>query len=270
MRFGIFSSALFVALLAASVVHAASNTFSLDEPDLISNKQLKIEGEIVLPDTPKWSAAFVLHGCDGITQWSRPVLEEHASFYRAHGFATVVLDSWQPRGLTNMCGASSPEALEYLDPSVRVADIETVTAYIARLPGFDGKIIVDGVSHGGWVALSVLSSVGDEPIYAKVAGIVAWYPACGTIDTINKTPTLIFSGGKDANPYTQASACVEAAKNFNWIETILFPEATHAFDYPYPAQVAGASGLIRYDPTAKNAAYKRIDSWLREQGLTKP
>lgn len=270
MKPGIFGTSLFAALFAATLAHAASQSFSLDEFDPIANRTLKMEGEIYIPDTPKWTAVFVLHGCDGITRWSRPVLEKHASFYRERGFATIVLDSWSPRNFRDMCGVASSDLLQYLDPSVRVADIETVTAHLVTLPGFDGKIVVDGVSHGGWVALSVLSAIGDEPIRAKVAGIVGWYPACTGVDPFNKTPTLIFAGGKDANPYTQAAACVEAAKNHNWVETDLFENATHAFDYPYPAQVAGASGLIRYDPDATKAAYKRLDEWLREQGLTKP
>ncbi|MCE9648841.1 MAG: hypothetical protein K8R18_04360 [Parvibaculum sp.] len=112
MKPGIFGTTLFAALFAATLAaHAASHAFSLEEFDYIGNKTLKIEGEVDAPDAPKWTAVFVLHGCDGITQWSRPVLEEHASFYKARGFATIVLDSWRPRGLRDMCALTSSEAL---------------------------------------------------------------------------------------------------------------------------------------------------------------
>lgn len=255
-------------LLMTGIARADEQEFSLTETDLISNKPITLEGEITLPDKAKWTAVFVLHGCDGVTQFSRPVLEEHASFYQNHGFATIVLDSWGPRNLSaGSCDAESEEARAYADPAVRVADIETVTKYLTTLPGFDGKIILDGLSHGGWVAFSVLTSVGDEPLKAEVAGIVGWYPRCDEIDPTQKVPTLVLAGGRDQNPYTSPAVCTDAAKRYNWVETKVFDNATHAFDYPYPSTVAGASGRIRYDGAAKNAAYQRLEAWLKEKGL---
>src|SRR5215469_12942696 len=52
---------------------------------------------------------ILLHGCDGL-EWDRPkragwrLLTGYAERYLAHGYAALVLDSFQPRGIDNVCG----------------------------------------------------------------------------------------------------------------------------------------------------------------------
>lgn len=263
-------AALTIFAVAVTGAMAESRDFSVEVYDDVSGETLEVEADLRLPEQSSWPAAFVLHGCDGVTRFSRPTLEKRAAFYRDRGFATVILDSWQPRGINDVCNAGTADTANYLDPVNRVMDIEAVTAHIATLDGFDGRILVDGLSHGGWTALGILSSPGDEPIGAKIAGIVAWYPPCGVVDQMHHTPTLIFSGGKDTHPAINPQLCVDEGERYEWVETVLFKNATHAFDYSFTGPTGGPAGFIRHDAQATHDAYRRLDAWLHEQGLAAP
>ncbi|ABS62361.1 dienelactone hydrolase [Parvibaculum lavamentivorans DS-1] len=261
-------AALTVAGGLVTEVRAETRDFTVDVSDYAAERELEIDVELSLPAGRKtWPVVFVLHGCDGITRFSAPTLKKRAAFYRDRGFATVILDSWRPRGIDNVCTPGAADTALYLDPVNRISDIEAVTSHIATLDGFDGRIVVDGLSHGGWTALSILSSPGDEPLQAEVAGIVVWYPPCGIVDATHRTPTLIFSGGKDAHPAINPQACVEEGERYGWVETVLFKNATHAFDYSYTGPSGGPSGFIRHDAQATHEAYLRLEDWLKEQGL---
>lgn len=246
---------------------AETHTISAGFFDYASERDIEIEAEISTPGTDSWPVAFVLHGCDGVTQWSRPVLERHARFYAERGYATVILDSWSPRRIRDLCNPRSEEQMVQADPANRVADIEAVTAELAKMDGFNGEILVDGLSHGGWAALSVLTSQGDEPLQARLTAIVAWYPPCAAIDPLEQIPTLVFAGAEDRHPATPPQACVEAAKRYDWVETLLLDGATHGFDYPYSFRSAGAAGRMSYSSEATEKAYERLGAWLNEQGL---
>jgi hypothetical protein len=58
------------------------------------------------PGAGPFATVILLHGCDGL-EWKRPLragwrlLAGYAERYLAHGYAALVLDSFQPRGVDN-------------------------------------------------------------------------------------------------------------------------------------------------------------------------
>src|SRR5690606_40103715 len=78
---------------------AATERLTASVHDYTLERDVTLEAEVVIPSTESWPVAFILHGCDGVNQWSKPALERRARFYAERGYATIILDSWKPRGL---------------------------------------------------------------------------------------------------------------------------------------------------------------------------
>jgi poly(3-hydroxybutyrate) depolymerase len=103
------------------------------------------------PGAGPFPTVILLHGCDGL-EWDRPkragwrLLAGYAERYRDHGYAALVLDSFQPRGVDNACG----------DPMTVSARRRAWDAYSAAAALVDqgiadrNRIVLQGESHGGW------------------------------------------------------------------------------------------------------------------------
>ncbi len=148
-------------------------------------------------------AVILLHGCDGL-EWERPqragwrLLSGYAARYVAHGYAALVLDSFQPRGVANACG----------DPMTVSARRRAWDAYSAAADlvalGYAEKdrIVLQGESHGGWTVLVALERDRWQAPVHFAAGI-AWYPSCPRVDGF-LAPVLILIG--DSDDWTPAVA----------------------------------------------------------------
>lgn len=266
-RFLEATAALLALALWAGPAGAATERLTASVYDYVLERDLTLEAEVAVPSAESWPVVFILHGCDGINQWSKPALERRAKFYAAHGYATIILDSWKPRGLRELCAPRDERHAGLVDPANRVSDIEAITAKLASMPGFNGDMLVDGLSHGGWTALSLLGMEGEEPLQAKVTAIVTWYPPCAAIDPTNKVPTLVFAAAEDRHPATPPQDCVAAGVRYDWVEVLLLEGASHAFDYPNPPRAAGPAGRIIHNAGATDKAYEHLGEWLTEQGL---
>src|ERR1043166_3340030 len=98
--------------------------------------------EFYLPSgSGPFPAVIVLHGCNGVSPHTREWAHRLANW----GYAAFVIDSFQPRGISNVCnrGTVIPAAL-------RARDVLAGVAYLRTLPRIEpNRLGAIGFSHGG-------------------------------------------------------------------------------------------------------------------------
>jgi dienelactone hydrolase len=209
-------------------------------------------------------AIILMHGCDGL-EWERAqqaswqLLKDCAERYVAHGYVALILDSFAPRGITNICG----NALK-VTPQRRTWDAYSAATYLVSLGYVDRRrLVLEGDSHGGWTTLVALEG-GWHALEHFAAGI-AWYPYCPSSGTF-VAPLLIMIG--DADDWTPADRCkamVERLRiqgNESSIVLKTFPGATHAYDFPYAERINAQGHHMAYDRNATTESWQAIGIFL--------
>jgi dienelactone hydrolase len=188
------------------------------------------------------------------------------------GYVALVLDSFGPRGASDVCYNAMR-----VPPYMRTIDTYQAAEYLRSLPIVgDQKIGAIGFSHGGWTVIQLreraAASVGGRPIDA----IVSIYPWCES-ETIRHldAPTLILIGEDD--DWTPADRCKLAQEYLRIaperpeveIEFVYYPGARHAYDVPgLNAAVQGvAAGVVttrylQYNRDAAQDTERRAREWF--------
>ena len=97
-----------------------------------------------------------------------------AQWLQSEGYAALVVDSFQGRGLRNLCADSRP-----LMPAVRAADVFAAAAKLQSMGVVDGdRIAAMGFSHGGGTVLAAWRTQSKHPD-VKLRALIAFYPGCG-------------------------------------------------------------------------------------------
>jgi dienelactone hydrolase len=226
-----------------------------------------LPGWLYKPEGPgPFPAVVMLHGCSGLTdvQWS--AMRDYARRFNQRGYAALILDSFDVRNVRNKCNTSR----DMMWPEVRVWDAFSAAAFLAKRDDIArDKIVLEGLSHGGWTLLFALDQDRWKPPSRFAAGI-AWYPFCEKETKWVSVPVLILTGDADriAAPY---SLCVEElaamksspmlAKRAEDVWLRVYPGATHGFDLGYtgPSNWGDANA---YDAVATADAWKQIDAFL--------
>jgi dienelactone hydrolase len=234
-------------------------------PDRIGPPGSGAMAELHLPAGPgPFPAVVLLHGCSGIT----PNMARWAARLVEWGQAALVLDSFGPRGVENVCHQASR-----VPPSLRAADALAAAAALRARPEIDpGRIALVGFSHGGSSALAAASrGIVDRAGATPFAAVVAFYPWCPRAAVPLASPVLTLIG--DADDWTPASRC--EALRATWRPAFgrwslqVYPGATHAYDAPGRDRLYFGHRL-RHDPaaTADSAARLRrfIESPAQPQG----
>jgi dienelactone hydrolase len=210
-------------------------------------------------------AVILMHGCDGL-EWERlqqgswRLLQASAEQYVAHGYVALILDSFAPRGITNICGNPMVVAARR-----RTWDAYSAASYLTSLEYVDRRrLVLEGDSHGGWTTLVALEQGWWHGREHFAAGI-AWYPYCP--DGVAFTaPILILIGESDDwAPVDRCKSLVERLHNQPNqpdIELKTFPGATHAYDFPYPPRVNALGHHLAYDETATEQSWQAIGVFL--------
>ena len=220
-------------------------------------------GYLARPKGPgRFPAVVLLHGCFGFDGHDTRV----ASALKSWGYVGLALDSL---GGANVCqGQVGPGAgAEVLDAFAALRDL-TAQNFVAS-----GRIAVMGFSMGGEASLLAVDKQGIA--HADGTGFraaVAYYPPCGVSSGVLTAPALILVGERD--DWTSAEACRKLAAHESDIGTtrdavngtpislVVYPDATHAFDYPFPA-LRHVGHFIQHDEAAARDSETHVRNFLR-------
>jgi dienelactone hydrolase len=232
-------------------------------PPVITNETIGIlrqhqVGSIILPEgKPPFPAVVVLHGCNGVSQntfvWARRL----ASW----GYAALIINSFNPRGLHQVCDGSRA-----LPGPERAHDAFAAAAYLRTRSDIDAdRIAVLGYSHGGWTALNASTQKNTEQVGAPpFRAIVAYYPFCPDVAPALATDVQIFIG--DTDDWASAARCTAFVEKYagdvpHRPSVMVYTGARHSFDANQPDRVYFGHQLA-YDPKATADALERTRKFL--------
>lgn len=169
--------------------------------------------------------AIVLNGCAGVNS-DAGIVERLNEAYMAHGIATLVVDSFSPRGIGEVC---SNVDFAISSVSFRVKDAYAAAAWLAARPEIDAKhVFLQGYSHGANTAIAATDAQRPLPERTPFAGVIAFYPYCD-IRTKFSVPTIILTGAQD--DWTPAQLCQDI-KDKTSLELTIYPSTRHNFAAP--------------------------------------
>ena len=249
MRAAALALGIAVVLLTASAPAASGVRFPSAAPS-----GLVITGDFQEPpgDGPS-PTVVLLHSAAGIkgdAQWP-----EYQERLRRAGFASLLVDSYGPRGRTSMRWWSSRLARE------RLADALGAIRYLQTLARVDkDRIAVIGASDGGRVALELATAAETE-----VNAVVAYYPACPRhhVEPL-RVPLLVHEAALEDWPVRCAQVFQALEAGGGALERIRHSDARHGFDNPaFVKLVRTPGGSLQYDATAERDAWRRTVEFLR-------
>ncbi|MEM7121920.1 MAG: dienelactone hydrolase family protein [Pseudomonadota bacterium] len=243
--------------LLTTTAHAESEivTFPVTE---FSGETTMLRAKLNRPegDGP-FPAVALLHGCNGPNFVS--TLDEQ--IFEPMGYVTLVIDSFGPRGLAHACDSTNAYVAP---PSIRALDSHAGKAFLARLSYVnDEQIGVVGWSHG---AMSILRAISNDVLnqpdrQAPFKAAVAFYPLCPTRLTGTDAPLLILIGSADTSTPLARCESLSLAGDSEVYEIIVYPGATHAFDWvDSPGEFYGHRMI--YDAEVTEDAYRRMFDFL--------
>ncbi len=208
------------------------------------------------PGSGPFPAIVLLHTCGGI----RGHISQWADRLAAHGYASVVVDSFTPRG-GRACNIPDyfPATLDEV-----AADAFAALQHLKTRSDIDRRRIgVMGFSWGGGAVLRT-SSARYRPATGGFGAAVAFYPVCvdarpalppairARFDSLYddiRTPTLILAGDADTEtPPVECARTVERLRRAGRPVTIkIYPGAGHVFDiFDATATRDAADTMLRF------------------------
>jgi dienelactone hydrolase len=256
-------------------------------PSLDGQPAVMLDGYLFRPKdeaTKRRPAMILMHGCTGLwmhdgSMNTREV--DWAERFAGMGYVSLVVDSFKPRGVANMC---SPDTFEEKVYDARPLDAYGAMAWLQQQDYVQqDKIGMMGWSQGGGaVLLTARADSESRPEalpHGDFAAAVAMYPGSCHQSVFRSTwttpvPMMVLIGGKDV--WTPASPChaltATAASFGDDVSFHIYPTAYHDFDWPGEdlqplPQYTTADGvvpIIGMDPVARADAIKRVPNFLRE------
>lgn len=190
--------------------------------------------------------ALQLHGCAG----SQPFQKVYAEAAVKAGVAVVIVDSFKPRRMSRLDGSLWVCTGTTLRGAQRAGDLYAVLHWLKAQAWADHtRVMAAGWSHGGWTIMDAMAQ-GDGA--ARMTGLsdaapemlkglrgtflvypYAAFPSLTSSKGWSARPRVFaVLGGKDAIVgvrYPQA-ALDRLKRDGLQVDTLLFPDATHAFD----------------------------------------
>lgn len=250
-------SILSVFLLLAAHATAAPLTFDNTTVGAPGSNRI---GELYLPaGEGPFPGMVVLHGCDGIGAHYR----DWARGLAGWGYATILVDSFRPRGVTTVCNVGM-----IVPPEEQASDAFVAADYLRTLPMVRGERIgVMGFSHGGWAVLKAVLSDTVASLHATpFAAAAAFYPGCTGPFSPLATDTLILIGAADE--WTPPERCehwrASVPPDGHTLEMTVYPEAMHGFDSPHPPRMYAGHRVGLNQPAAE-AAVAAVQQFLRQR-----
>jgi dienelactone hydrolase len=225
-------------------------------------------------------AVVMLHGCAGLYGRSGRLTGRHAFWaeaLRGHGYATLLVDSFTPRGLKQICTLKERPLRAGRE---RTMDAYGALQYLHGRPDIAAtRIGLLGWSHGGVTTLFAVDPATPARPAVDPArdfrAAVAFYPGCrpeAQLTWSTRVPLLLLLGGRDE--WTPAAHCLVVAERAKAlgspVEAIVYPDAHHDFDAPdVPlrrrsglAFAEGGSATVGTDPEARADAIHRVPEFF--------
>jgi dienelactone hydrolase len=222
-----------------------------------------LRGLISKPDGEgPFPAVILLHGCSGLEldtpdRSTYKLLRDYAHRYNDRGYVALVLDSYQARGLVNVCNRTGAR----LDQDGRTWDAYSAVRYLKGLGYVDAKrIVVQGLANGGTTALTIASR--EYPVPEHIAAVIAMYPACEPIQQFTAPVLILVGGDDDWTPARDCEAMVTGNPKANAVSLKVYPGASHEFDYPLPVRIDSQGHRESFDPVAAADSWNQIDAFL--------
>jgi dienelactone hydrolase len=210
----------------------------------------RLEGVLDLPEgAGPFPAVVMMHGCTGLRTRGGAIqgkLRFWAEHLRGLGYATLLVDSFTPRGIDEVCTGR-----HMLSPvRDRADDARGALRYLQERRDIQAdRIGLLGWSNGAAATLGVVFDQGSAERDFRAA--VAFYPNCtrkypGGPAFRPYAPLYILVGALD--DWTPAAPCTEIVERARAagapIAIKVYPGAHHAFDAP--------ATPVRYRPEVKN------------------
>jgi dienelactone hydrolase len=243
----------FAASAAEIISFKGTGTAAEPDPLMLTAKLTKPDGGGPFP------AVVMLHGCGGILlKRDNPWAERLSNW----GYVALQVDSFRPRGVSNICADRSSNS-RFIPKRVR--DAYDAKDYLSGLSIVDrNRIAVMGWSHGGWATLRILSEKERDPFRAAIA----FYPWCDVPMADLNAPLSILIG--DADDWCPSKRCVSripSGKTTHEITTEVYSGAYHGFDGKGMNRwVQGVTGSHRllYNKEAAEDAIVRVKDFLEK------
>jgi dienelactone hydrolase len=269
-------------LVAALVLGLAGSAWAGGESVGFPGPGLELAGRLYRPTGPgPFPAIVMLHGCSGL--WAKSgeptaIYAFWAEHFRERGYLALLVDSFGPRGETEIC----TQAKRKVSPaSDRPRDAHAALHWLAARKDVDpARIHVMGWSNGAMTVLHALRP--DAPgsaAGAKFRSGVAFYPGCLALAKTEYRPTaplLIQAGGAD--DWTPAKPCEDLAAKApaGLVEIDVYPDAFHSFDgvgrpvrerpdVRNPNRPSGRGATVGPNPEAREKAIARATGWIAKQ-----
>jgi dienelactone hydrolase len=257
-RMRVFAPLLLVLLPLGPVGEAhAQERVSFDSSDGKGPAATQLSGFLYRPQGKEpFPAVVLLHGCGGLYSRNTDEIVSKmrfwAEFLREHGYVALLVDSFRPRKLEEIC----TQRKKLNSVKARSYDAYGGLVYLQRIAIVDPRrVALMGWSNGSRAVLSAMAQDGKyRPTPLPAGGFhaaIAFYPQCRIKYTDMSiyqpyAPLLILTGELD--DWTPAQHCVEltqAAKTAGAdMHIIVYPGAHHSFDSP--------NSRVRYRPEVRN------------------
>jgi dienelactone hydrolase len=201
-------------------------------------------------------AVVLMHGCGGLYSRSTGQISSKmrfwAEFLRERGYVALLIDSFRPRNLEEICTRSK----QLNSAKARSYDAYGGLIYLQRMAIVEPRhVALMGWSNGSRAVLSAMAQDGKyRPTPLPEGGFhaaIAFYPQCRIKYTDMSVyqpyaPLLILTGELD--DWTPAQHCVELTQAAQAVgadmHIIVYSGAHHSFDSP--------SSRMRYRPEVRN------------------
>jgi dienelactone hydrolase len=252
---------LFLAILVAALPAFAAEKVTIPARTE-AGEEMRLPGILHRPSgSGPFPAVVMLCGCGGFDKkedarhqgaWAQRLVE--------WGYVALQVDSFSPRGPSNICEDTST-----VSDGERSHDAFSAKTYLSALPFVDPKrIAVVGWSHGGWAVMRIVDGYYRDKAVNPFKAAVAFYPYCQPLYGPD-TPLLVLIGKKD--DWCPASNCESlkqygAYKDSKYEFTLkVYPNAYHAFDFE-GLKEDSFGHHAEYDPEATSDAVSQTRDFL--------
>ena len=256
-------TALAVATCLAGAPLRAQAAERVTVPAGAPGQPLQLPGWLEKPEGQgPFPGLVLLNGCDGA---DHPWYHAYGDLLRGWGYVTLLVDSFGPRGFDTVCARGL-----LVPPRTRAGDAFAAKAYLESLPYVQkGKVGVVGWSHGGWTVMHVVTADAARAAASQpFAAAIAFYPYCEIWSREDATDVLVLIGEKD--DWTPAARCASfeeayaAANHSHRVELVVYPGATHGFDF-LGGERTRFGHRMAHDPEAAKDALRRAREFLDER-----